>query len=780
MPSTLRHLTLDNGLQVTLRHAPQLKRCAAAVRVMAGSHDTPRRYAGLAHFLEHLLFLGNERFPLDDALMRYVQRHGGQVNASTRERTTEYFFEVPQAACAGALERLCELLARPSFDIPRQLREREVIHAEFIAWSRNAQAQAHFALLQQASVRHPLSAFQAGNRFSLPVHSHDFQTALQHFHQRYYQGGQMRLSLSGPQSLDDLQALAQHAGSSIASGTSIAQATPPALVDQPLAPTLNGQQLDLLLAVERQPAGLDQAIEFLVTWLTDTHAGGLQAALRQRGWLEAFECSPLYSFAGQALLHVRATLSDASNAGQVQALLFDWLRFFRDADWRLLNQEYARVQQRREQTATALDLARRDSSAQPYLALGAEAEAALRTLLDDVLEHSPPAHEHPWCLPPAQPLLDVPRSELTFTPAPAGLVVSPLLPAQRQHGVVYLRWQLASALRNPLWQVLDQALRPLRERAGRAAIELRFEATGPFWQLRCSGIPSAVVMVVMEALETLRRPSPASWTPKTASEPEPMPIRALLGQLPEQLVGQSKPTLPTGTLNQSDVDALWAHAHWQGLATGFDEPTQQALNRALQAVPGHPQAQRPVAVEPVRRWQTLLPPASEHAVLLFCPLADEACARLLAHHIQGPFYQRLRVELQLGYAVFSAFRQLQGCSGLLFGVQSPSATPAQILTHIREFLAALPHTLDGNADIRQALAEQLDEASMSNAEVAEWAWQAQLSGRPQASLERLQATVLTVDQARLRQCAEDLLQARQGWLCLANGPAPSDDWQATT
>jgi len=57
----LPHLeTLANGLQVSLRHAPHLKRCAAALRVAAGSHDVPPAWPGLAHFLEHLLFLGTE------------------------------------------------------------------------------------------------------------------------------------------------------------------------------------------------------------------------------------------------------------------------------------------------------------------------------------------------------------------------------------------------------------------------------------------------------------------------------------------------------------------------------------------------------------------------------------------------------------------------------------------------------------------------------------------------------------------------------------------------
>ncbi|MGE8287834.1 MAG: insulinase family protein, partial [Stenotrophomonas sp.] len=71
--------TLANGLRVSLRHAPHLKRCAAALRVSAGSHDVPLAWPGLAHFLEHLLFLGTERFPAGQGLMAYVRGQGGQL-----------------------------------------------------------------------------------------------------------------------------------------------------------------------------------------------------------------------------------------------------------------------------------------------------------------------------------------------------------------------------------------------------------------------------------------------------------------------------------------------------------------------------------------------------------------------------------------------------------------------------------------------------------------------------------------------------------------------------
>jgi coenzyme PQQ biosynthesis probable peptidase PqqF len=205
-PDSLRPSTgtLANGLKMTLRHAPGLKRSAAVLRVAAGSHDAPLAWPGMAHFLEHLFFLGTERFPTGEHLMAYVQRHGGQVNARTSERTTDFFIELPPAAFVGGLDRLRDMLAHPRLDEADQLREREVLQAEFIAWSQDAAAQRQVALLDGLSTVHPLRGFHAGNRDSLAVAQPDFQTALRDFYQRFYHSGQMTLSLVVQLSLDEL------------------------------------------------------------------------------------------------------------------------------------------------------------------------------------------------------------------------------------------------------------------------------------------------------------------------------------------------------------------------------------------------------------------------------------------------------------------------------------------------------------------------------------------------------------------------------------------------
>ncbi len=133
-----------------------------------------------------------------------------------------------------------------------------------------------------------------------------------------------------------------------------------------------------------------------------------------------------------------------------------------------------------------------------------------------------------------------------------------------------------------------------------------------------------------------------------------------------------------------------------------------------------------------------LAPASTHrccsARLQSDDITHEAAWRLLAQVCQTPFYQRLRVQLQLGYAVFSALRQIHGQTGLLFGVQSPGVLPLDLLQHIQQFLNELPGLIRDIDDanfmvVRRALADQFDKAALPTAQAAELLWQGKLAGR---------------------------------------------------
>ena len=131
---------LANGAELRAQQQLWAQQVGVCLRVAAGSHDEPPAYPGLAHFLEHLLFLGSRDYPVDQGLMAFVQRHGGLVNASTQARHTDFVCEVPSELLQPALTRLLDMLGQPLLALDAQLREREVLHAEYLTQHRDVAA----------------------------------------------------------------------------------------------------------------------------------------------------------------------------------------------------------------------------------------------------------------------------------------------------------------------------------------------------------------------------------------------------------------------------------------------------------------------------------------------------------------------------------------------------------------------------------------------------------------------------------------------------------------
>ena len=790
--------TLANGLRVTLRHVPGLKRSAAALRVAAGSHDVPLAWPGLAHFLEHLLFLGTGRFPASEALMAYVQRHGGQVNASTRERTTDFFFELPTRSLSGGLERLSDMLARPCMNSDDQMREREVLQAEYIAWSQNPQAQQQFALYEGLAAEHPLRGFHAGNRDSLKIELPAFQQALKDFHQQFYRTGQMTLSLVGPQSLDDLRTLAEQFSATLPVGDKNPQAATSPLAVKSYQ-QVGQQHGNLLFAFDALPDTSAEAMAFLCHWLNCTKPGGLLAYLQARNLADGLKAAPLYHFSRQGMLHLQFTAPSGSLSA-IGEHLRDWLGFFAQQDWAPLREEYAALQQRQQQVSGALQLARLDSE-QLESGLSESGVTALKQILNEI--GTVDNFSDHWHLPTANPFL---RSSEPL--ANAGLIRgqtsahrglrtfaqdrsrsrrerSPMQFSQAwrddgDEGAIYLRWRMEAAATVDLQEQLQGSLWQTQQDAREAGVELSFSTSGHEWLLKLTGLQESIPAALEHALKCLTQIDADS--PRAEPETPLLPIRQLLKALPEHCLESAQAS--------NDAKHLWTTSRWDGWALGLSPQTQSAMGLALSRIPGIPDNQlpAPTAFTTPYLWRHIETASSEHALLLFCPvasreIADEAAWRLLAHLCQTPFYQRLRGELQLGYAVFSALRQIHGQTGLLFGVQSPTVTSVELLGHIRQFLENIP-TLVTQLDeaslgqLRQSLADQFDDSSLSCRDAGELLWQARLAGHSSDYLAQLVTAIEQLDAPQLLAAAQRLNNIEGGWLCLASDSMPGAPWQA--
>jgi insulysin len=200
--SESRTLVLDNGLKVLLVSDPDLNLASASMSVGVGSYMNPEGTQGLAHFLEHMLFLGTEKYPDVEAYKAYLSQNGGYSNAYTAGDHTNYHFQLYPDAFEGALDRFAQFFISPLFTDEYTERELNAIESEFAKnlEDDNWRNQRLFRMHTRAD--HPENHFSTGNKETLANVARD---ELIQFYKDYYSANQMALSLVSTQTLDQME-----------------------------------------------------------------------------------------------------------------------------------------------------------------------------------------------------------------------------------------------------------------------------------------------------------------------------------------------------------------------------------------------------------------------------------------------------------------------------------------------------------------------------------------------------------------------------------------------
>ncbi|WP_407290636.1 pyrroloquinoline quinone biosynthesis protein PqqF [Stutzerimonas zhaodongensis] len=827
---------LTNGLRVRLLSVPRGVNAAALVRVHAGSHDAPGAYPGLAHFLEHLLFLGSRDFPAAQSLMPFVQGCGGQVNASTRERHTDFFFQVPSSQFEEGFLRLIDLLANPLLDRDAQQREREVLHAEFLARAKDVETLCDAAFGQVTDLAHPFSGFHAGNRETLPVEDDAFQHSLLGYHKCFYHAGQIELLLAGPVQGDALLRLAERMDDGLAANPHVARKPPPLRWKNNdwLRLHLADANPRLLMAfvLDGLPDATPAALDYLSVWLASEAPGGLIQRLREAELCQSVRLRIPYWYAGQgvAVIELLPTERGLGARATLVGAVLDWLRFFSErTHWQLCREEYRRVRQRSLHSAEPLLRLRYwvDPVAWSPDSDEAAVEQALGVLARSMLESGPlvlttdkterPALENNgfplslqaetpqqtdsggwiWAQPTPNPWLapDISHYEAARVPS-----------AIRWHGatepdglgVLFLQWRFMHGQPSPaVWHSLAHASKSIAWAAEQAGVMLRFEDMGRAWTLCLSGFAEAIPAILSDLLQRFSEPPRSAFIQGEALAQQEaslgsdeMLIRQLFRRLPRLLAQLPSVERQSTKSDQAMLAGLWESSKWHGLAIGFPESLSGPLFETTRAWPGTPVSTPLVddIGQTGKRWHYVGGGAdgAETALLLFCPLPErtaecEAAWRVLARMIEPDFFQRLRSELQLGYAVFSRYCQFGSHAGVVFGVQSPTASAGQILEHVESFLLAASEKLAKQpVEAVQCAAQQAgDRHVASPADIrthAEQAWQSLLAGHVMDRPVKVAAAMRGLHRHDLTAALAALREASRGWVVVANAPAPDATW----
>ncbi|RJX73826.1 insulinase family protein [Vibrio sinensis] len=200
-----RYVTLENGLRVLLIHDSDAQKSAAALAVNVGHFDDPIDREGLAHYLEHMLFLGTEKYPKIGEFQSYINQHGGSNNAWTGTEHTCFFFDVSPSAFENSLSRFSQFFTAPLFNDEALDKERNAVESEYKLKLKDDGRRLYQVHKETINPQHPFSKFSVGNLETLgDRNGSSIRDEIIAFHSSHYSADLMTLSVVGPQDLDEL------------------------------------------------------------------------------------------------------------------------------------------------------------------------------------------------------------------------------------------------------------------------------------------------------------------------------------------------------------------------------------------------------------------------------------------------------------------------------------------------------------------------------------------------------------------------------------------------
>lgn len=130
MPEAPLRTTTARGTEILVEPLSHVRSCSVGFWVRRGScHEGPSE-EGLAHFIEHTVFKGTERYPDPETLSAATDALGGHLDAFTGKETACFYGKVLREQLPDLLDLLGELVTAPRFEAEELGRERSVILEE--------------------------------------------------------------------------------------------------------------------------------------------------------------------------------------------------------------------------------------------------------------------------------------------------------------------------------------------------------------------------------------------------------------------------------------------------------------------------------------------------------------------------------------------------------------------------------------------------------------------------------------------------------------------------
>jgi predicted Zn-dependent peptidase len=183
--SRIRRETFANGLRLVTEAMPHVRSVSIGVWLTRGSRHEPADHAGMAHFVEHMLFKGTDTRSAED-IAQQVDSIGGQLDAFTSKEYAGYYVKVLDEHLPVAVDVLSDLVSNPTFAPADIEREQKVVLEEIKMVEDTPDDLVHELFAEQYWHGHPLGRPILGTPAS--VSALDQPTLQRYFKDTYVAG----------------------------------------------------------------------------------------------------------------------------------------------------------------------------------------------------------------------------------------------------------------------------------------------------------------------------------------------------------------------------------------------------------------------------------------------------------------------------------------------------------------------------------------------------------------------------------------------------------------
>ena len=791
-------LTLDNKLRVILISDPNTDKSAAALDVFTGSMSDPKERLGLAHFLEHMLFLGTEKYPESSEYQTFIKTHGGSHNAYTSPEHTNYFFDIDPTQLEPALDRFAQFFVAPLLDDKYVDREKNAVHSEYEMRKKDEGRRVQAVKKQLLNPDHPYSQFAIGSLDTLAdTESSSTKDKLIQFYNTHYSANIMTVVILGKEPLETLKELAVDKFSNIKNQ----EATPltteaPIYTENSLPKQLHISPLkDTRLLTITYPVPpvhryyLTKPHHYISNLIGHEGPGSLLSALKEKGWCDALSAGMGVNHEDFATFEIKMSLTEAGleNTDHIIALFYEYVDLLKREgiqQWIFDEQKqiaeiHFNFQEKSPPMSYVSTLARRaqlyplqDVLSAPYVMSKFDSKI-IRNYLDKIIpenslvtliaknvetdkeesffntpykvESVSPESLVSWKTQTLEHNLHLPAPN-KFIPENLALrelepdSTTPILVtknsslsiwSKQDHDFliprtgIFINLESKNTYTSPKNAVLTKLFaRQINEQLNEfgypaylAGLNYGISMTREGLLVSISGYSDKQDTLLKEILHAIKKPAfnknmlsifkdelKRSWSNRSKDKPFEQTLREATQLLldpfwteQEQISALEKITLSdlesfyTVLLDDLKIRMLCHGNITEKECSNLSKTVNTALLEQATTHEGAPERLLVKLSDEQKVSRKLEIDHNDSAINYYFQsknqdMTNRAMFSILAHTIQPVFYNKLRTELQLGYAVFSSPMEYLRTPGIGFILQSPVAEPSELLFHISSFL----------------------------------------------------------------------------------------------